>query len=54
MTQTTAAPRDWENPTLLGRNKEPGYATHIPFGSLKAALRGEADGSPYVKSLDGR
>ncbi|MCE9613994.1 MAG: DUF4981 domain-containing protein [Lentisphaerae bacterium] len=54
MSTTIAAPRDWENPQLLGINKEPAHATHTPFPDVAGALRGEPGQSPLVRLLDGR
>ena len=31
---------DWENPQVVGRNKEPGHATLMPFADQAAALTG--------------
>ncbi len=52
-------PPDWENPQVLGHNKEAGHATLIPFADVSSALAAHADlivdryASPYILSLDG-
>lgn len=50
--QETAA-NDWENPQIVGRNKEPG---HVPLGiyaDVQTALAGEPQASPNILSLNG-
>jgi beta-galactosidase len=45
--------RDWENPTVFGKNKRPG---HVPMGAYPdaaLALTGDRSASPYVCSLNG-
>ena len=44
---------DWENPQVVGINKEPGHATLLPFADRAAALSGERELSPYYASLNG-
>ncbi|UDQ97601.1 glycoside hydrolase family 2 TIM barrel-domain containing protein [Lentisphaerota bacterium WC36G] len=43
---------DWEDPQIIGRNKELPYATHFSFGNDKASL--DRTKSPYFKSLNGQ
>ncbi len=43
---------DWENPKIIGRNKEIAHNTLIPFGDLKSALKGR-NNSPFFRSLNG-
>ena len=38
-------PFDWENPLIVGRNKEPGRASFIPLDGITR--------SPRVQSLNG-
>ena len=45
---------DWENPEMIGLNKEPAHATLTPFGTREQALKGTRAGSPYFKLLNGR
>ncbi len=42
---------DWENPTIFGQNKEPAYATSVPYASFEQATIN--DSSPFVQSLNG-
>ncbi len=44
---------DWENPAVIGLNKEPPHATLTPFPDEKSALA-ETDASPRVMSLNGQ
>ncbi len=44
---------DWENPEVVGRNREPMHATFVPYDSEEAALRREREASPYYLSLNG-
>ena len=46
--------RDWENPLVVGRNKQPG---HVPLGAYpdaELALTCDRRASPFVQSLNGR
>ena len=53
-TAAAAAPLDWENPRMIGRNKEPAHATLLPFADAKTALEGVPEGSPFYRSLNGK
>lgn len=44
---------DWENPQVVGRNKEPGHATLLPFADVACAQQGDWTASPWYRSLDG-
>lgn len=44
---------DWENPAVVGRNKEPAHCTYLPFSDIKTALKNAANRSPFFKSLNG-
>ena len=44
---------DWENPALIGRNKEPAHCTLIPYETMQQALVGTRDASPFFRSLNG-
>ncbi len=44
---------DWENPEMIGKNKEAGHTTLMPFASEKAALAGNRKASQYYQSLNG-
>ena len=56
---TTAAVNDWENPQIVGRNKEPAHVTLVPYADTAAALIGGHAGppgraaSPLFKLLSG-
>jgi beta-galactosidase len=45
--------RDWENEQIIGRNKEPGRATSLPYADRAGALTGTCEASPYFRSLNG-
>jgi beta-galactosidase/beta-glucuronidase len=45
---------DWDNPQLLGRNKEAAHATLIPYATRQEALAGQRLTSPYCKLLNGQ
>ena len=44
---------DWENPEMIGRNKEPAHCTLIPYPDIQGALEGSRASSPFYKSLNG-
>ena len=44
----------WEDPTMIGENKEPGHATLIPFDNLDQALLGDKLASAHFLSLNGK
>jgi beta-galactosidase len=46
-------PKDWENPQVVGRNKQPAHATLLPYADVATALAGERNNSPYFKLLNG-
>ena len=39
---------DWENPEVVGRNKEPGHCTLMPYPDVQTALACEREASPYL------
>jgi len=49
-----AGQKDWENPHLLERNREPAHATLLPYPDTAMALQGERGASPCFKLLNGR
>ncbi|MBN1350570.1 DUF4981 domain-containing protein [candidate division KSB1 bacterium] len=53
MAQSTS-PNDWENPEMIGQNKEPGHCTLVPFADVEAAAKGKRDASPCFLSLNGK
>ena len=44
---------DWENPRVVGRNKESGHATLMPYTDPSQARTGERSQSPFFLSLNG-
>lgn len=44
---------DWENPAVVGRNREPAHCTYLPFSDINTALKNDANRSPFFKSLNG-
>lgn len=44
---------DWENPEMIGRNKEPAHNTSIPYGDREKAVAGDRSGSDFFQSLNG-
>ncbi len=48
-----AAPPDWENEQVIGRNKEPGRATSFPYPDRRSAFRSRPQQSPWFLSLCG-
>ncbi len=51
---TEPGPRDWEDPSLLGRNVQPPHATLIPYPDEETALLGLAGASPHYRSISGQ
>lgn len=45
--------RDWENPQLLHRGRQPGHATLLPYPDAATALTGERGASPLFRLLNG-
>ena len=43
----------WEDPTMIGENKQPGHATLMPFDNLSEALEGEKSSSAHFFNLNG-
>ncbi|MHA1146760.1 MAG: glycoside hydrolase family 2 TIM barrel-domain containing protein [Promethearchaeota archaeon] len=44
---------DWENPFIIGINKEPAHCTLIPYSTIEEAQKGR-DVSSFFKSLNGK
>ena len=53
MTLTTPTTHDWENPQVLGINREPSHATALPFADEAGALTAERGMSPFFQLLSG-
>ena len=49
-----ATPGNWENPLIIGENKEPAHSTLIPFKSIEKAKKNIIKESIYYKSLNGQ
>ena len=45
---------DWENPEMIGRNKEAAHCTLMPYADIESALTGTREASPFHKSLNGK
>ncbi|MFX1505070.1 MAG: hypothetical protein ACFFDC_03045, partial [Promethearchaeota archaeon] len=45
---------DWENPAIVGFNKELPRATFVPYKDLKTALNNNPSHSPFYSSLNGK
>ena len=52
-TNTISTVPDWENPEMVGRNKEPAHCTLAPYPNTAMALQGKRQASPFYKSLNG-
>ncbi len=44
---------DWENPDVVGINKEPGHCTLVPYSDIETAIKAERNASRFYKSLNG-
>jgi len=44
---------EWEDPSVVGINKEPGHCTLVPYRGLQKALTCDRQGSRLYKSLNG-
>jgi beta-galactosidase len=44
---------DWENPSIIARNKEAPHATLLPYPDRATAMADDSGGSPWFLSLDG-
>lgn len=44
---------DWENPLVIGMNKEPAHATLVPYHDNRAAYKSDIEDSEYYLSLNG-
>ena len=51
---TSTETPDWENPQVVGRNKEPGHCTLVPYPDTETALQCERQASQFYKSLNGK
>jgi beta-galactosidase len=44
---------DWENPEVVGINKEPGHCTLISYADIETALKADHKNSKFYRSLNG-
>jgi len=51
--ETSLTKPDWENPDVVGINKEPGHCTLIPYSGIETALKADRKASRFYKSLNG-
>lgn len=51
--QNKPSVNDWENPLVIGQNKEKAHATLMPFKTVEDALTQKRNQSVYYKSLSG-
>jgi beta-galactosidase len=45
---------DWEDPLIIGINKEPAHATLMPYSTTEQSLACNREASPYYRSLNGK
>ncbi|MBM3190862.1 MAG: beta-galactosidase, partial [Chloroflexi bacterium] len=45
---------DWENPQVVGRNKQPAHMTLTPYGDAESAVRCDRAASPCLQLLNGQ
>ena len=45
---------EWEDPQVIGQNKEPGHCTLVPYPNTRTALKCERQASRFYKSLNGK
>jgi len=45
---------DWENPVMIGMNKEPAHTTLMPYATIDTALKCDREASQFYKSLNGQ
>lgn len=50
---TITQTNDWENPHVVGRNKQPAHVTLLPYADVQTALAGDRQASPYFQLLNG-
>jgi len=45
---------EWEDPQVIGQNKEPGHCTLVPYPNTRTALKCKRQVSRFYKSLNGK
>ena len=53
LSETNLLKPDWENPNVIGINKEPGHCTLIPYSDIETALKADREDSQFFRSLNG-
>ena len=51
--ETNLTNPDWENPDVVGINKEPAHCTLIPYSDVETALKADRKDSRFYRSLNG-
>jgi beta-galactosidase len=51
--EATKSSPDWEDPEIVGMNKEPGHCTLIPYLDMEKALEADRKASQFYQSLNG-
>ncbi len=46
--------KDWNNPQILARGKEPGHVPLMPYPDVPSALAGDRTASPFYQPLNGQ
>ena len=54
ITLKTSSTNDWENPKVIGLNKEPGHPTLVPYASLKEMQADAAYAHPWERTASSR
>jgi beta-galactosidase len=49
----TDSAHDWEDPAVLGKNKEKAHCTYIPYPDAQTAIKNDPSQSPFYQSLNG-
>ena len=52
--QAQGPTNDWENPQVIGSNKEAAHATMMGYPDKASAIEGKRKSSPFYRSLNGR
>lgn len=45
--------QDWQDQSVIGRNKEAAHCTRLPFADLESAMKGAREDTPWFRSLNG-
>ncbi len=53
MTSGLAQTNEWENPSIIERNKVEGHVDFLPYESIESARSGDPEQSTYYQSLNG-